>query len=106
MLAQVSYAEIPKDEKKRLAAEAFRLTPGLRKLRLLAVFVSAFVSSLVSGAIGDRLISRRAPFESITAAFVAQWLIALAVALILYAILWESFGRHRLKAAIKKLKNA
>jgi hypothetical protein len=94
MTTYVRFRDIEKGERKRLSAEASR-QPHLRA----ALFAAIFVPLLLSGPLADYV----APMGSLSLAHFGARLVA---ALILAAIIWEIFGRRRLKADVEKLKNA
>jgi hypothetical protein len=89
-----SYADISVQERKRLAVVAYRC-PGIRN----SVFAAVLLPILFSGPIADGL----APHGI---SFIAHFGIRLAVGLVFSAVLWESFGRRRLKCEIVRLKNS
>ena len=95
MSPYVSYRDIPKEERKRLTTEVYRLTPRLLTVRFAAVFLPI----LFSGLLADYIAARNGPFLSRLA-------IVIASTLILSALIWETLGRSRFKAEVEKLKNA
>jgi hypothetical protein len=95
MIPHISYRDIPKEERKRLATKAFDLTPRLRNLQ----FVSVVVPMVVSGVITDSIVPKHD-------AFMSRLGVCVLIALVLCAIVQQFFVQPRLKAAIEKLKNA
>lgn len=91
----VNYRDIPKEERRQLATEVFRLTPWLRTVRFAAVFLPISFSGLLA----DQIVPRNGPYLSRLA-------VVVVFALILGASIWETLGRPRLKAEVEKLKNA
>jgi hypothetical protein len=92
MEAYVRFRDIEKGERKRLAAEVMR-RPRLRA----ALFAAVIAPILLSGPLADSVAPRGRPLEDIVARMVAAFLLA--------AIIWETFGRRRLRADVEKLKN-
>jgi hypothetical protein len=95
MTAHVTYGEIPKEERKHLADEAYRQTPRLRVVRFAALLIALLFSNLVT----DGLVGKGS-------AFLPRLGVHIAAALVIYGAIWELVGRRQLKAAIEKLKNA
>jgi hypothetical protein len=93
MKTYVHFRDIEKAERKRLAAEAVR-EPRLRA----TLFAAIVVPSLLSGPLANCVVQGGGPLARVSARFVA--------ALVLAALIWEVFGRHRFRAAVEKLKNA
>jgi hypothetical protein len=94
MTTHVNYRDIPKEERKRLASEAYRRTPRLRTVRFAAVFLPI----LFSGLLADYIVPRNGPF-------LYRLAVVVVFALILSASIWETLGRPRLKVEVEKLEN-
>ena len=94
MKTYIYYRDIDKGERKRLAMEASK-QPRLRVI----LFVSILIPLLLSGVLADSIVSKNGPFWE-------HLVVRLVSALILAGIIWEIFGRRRLRADIEKLKNA
>ena len=93
MTSYISYRDIPKGERKRLAKEALRLP------RIRAIWIpSFFVILLVAGLITDRIVPRQA--------MLAHLVVDVAIAMTLYAICYALLIGPRLKIEIEKLRNA
>jgi hypothetical protein len=97
MNAYVSYAEIPRAERKRLGREAYREEPVLR----LILFAAILGGLMFSGLVLDQIKSRYGPISVPT-----DFAIRIPAAVIFCAVIWEPFGRGRFKAAVEKLKNS
>jgi hypothetical protein len=83
MTTKEKYSAIPKEERKRLAKEAFSKTPLLWEL-LAAVVVSVSLSRLI----GNRLVARTAPaLIHFSLELVIVAILALAIS---YFLLWPS----------------
>ena len=95
MTTHINYRDIPKEERKRLATEAYRRTPRLRAVRFAAVFLPI----LLSGPLSDYVVPKNGPF-------LPHLSVAVVFALILSASIWETLGRPRLRTEVEKLKNA
>ena len=95
MNSPIKYRDIPREERKRLAAEVYRRTPRLRTIRFAAVFLPILLSGLLANY-----------FFPKSGQFLSRLSVVVVIALILCAIIWESIGHPRLKAEVEKLKNA
>ena len=95
MNTRVNYRDIPKDERKRLATEVYRLTPRLRTIRFAAIFLPI----LFSGLLTDSVVPKGGPL-------LPRLGIRVLFSVILCAAIWETLGRPRLKSEVEKLKNA
>lgn len=95
MNTRVHYRDIPKAERKLLAAEVYRLTPILRIMQLAVVLFPVIFSGFLVDFIAPKS-------ESI---LVRVAVVAVSAA-ILSTIVWGIFGRPMLKAEVEKLKNA
>ena len=95
MTPHVTYRDIPRAERKRFAAEVFRLNPRLRNIQLAGVVIPVAISVVVT----DSIASKGSPF-------LLRLGISISTALILCALVQELVVRPRLKTAIEKLKNA
>jgi hypothetical protein len=94
MSAAVSFSEIPKAERKRLGAAAYRRSISLRATHFVVIVGSLFLSKFLS----DRLVPATAPF-------LPHFGVFLAGVLLLHAIFWETAGRRWLMVEIEKLRN-
>jgi hypothetical protein len=94
MKTHIQYRDIPKAERKSLAAEAYRRSGYLRTVR----FASIFIPILLGGAFANEF----GPADQ----FLAQVAMSVAAALMLCLAIWESLGRPKLKAEVERLKNA
>ena len=97
MSAFVPYADIPKDERQRLAKDAYREEPVIR----IILFAGIMGSIVFSDIVVRYVVSRHGPMT-----LPKHLGLRLAAALFFTGIVWESFGRRRLKAAVEKLKNS
>lgn len=89
----VTYSEIPKAERKRLATIAFREFPELRIIQTGAMFLATIVGlEATNGLLG-------------TKASLKHFGVSILFVLILFGILWEIFLRRRLKRKIETLLN-
>jgi hypothetical protein len=95
MNPSISYSDISKEERKQLAAEAYRRNPALRAIR----FASIFVPILVSGSFANYV----APSGDLSFLRLGA---AIAGAVLVNVLIWEAFGRRRLRVEIEKLKRA
>jgi hypothetical protein len=95
MNMHINYADIPKEERKRLGTKAFHETPQLR----VVLFTAFFISFLFSSFFADSVLSKSVPFLD-RLGFVAICTSILSV------IIWTTFGRRRLKAEVERLRNA
>jgi hypothetical protein len=93
MNAYVTYADIPRAERKQLAAEAYRQTASLRRI----LFGLLFGAVVCAGPLFNLVLPKLG--------FLPDFGVRVAGSVMLYAIAWEVFGRRRLEAAVEKLKN-
>ncbi len=91
----MSYRDIPRAERKELARQAYRQTPALRRLMHGSMLAMPFIG----GAMARHLLP---PSPS----FPVRLGVDIACSLIVWTILWETFGRRRLKAEVEKLANS
>jgi len=93
MKSRIPYSEIAKAERRALAAEAYRTSPTLRRVRFLAFFIPFMFAAALSRelALGKDIQSRL--------------VVTLPSAGILCVLIWEVFGRPRLRAEIERIKN-
>jgi uncharacterized membrane protein len=97
MNTPVSYGDIPKDERNRLARDAFRLKPKLRGIQF-STFLSAFLfSSMFTDEIWPK---------GNLSTFLARLAVHVVMAVVLNAIIWGVFGHRRLKTEVENIKNA
>jgi hypothetical protein len=95
MNTHIRYAEIPKEERKQLEAEAYRQSPKLRTVRFAALLLPVALS-----------IAPTDHFTPPDSSLFVHLVIRVACALVLSAMIWETIGRPKLKAEVEKLKNA
>jgi hypothetical protein len=93
MNTHIGYSDIPKEERKQLAAEVYRLNPKLRAVRFAALLAPILFSGLFTDSVLPKDTSP-----------LLHWVVRLVFALALCAIIWESSGRLQLKAETEKLK--
>lgn len=94
MKAHIPYREIPKTERKALAVEAYRLSPYLRTVRFIAFLIPMVLAAVLSRGVS--------PGNDLSGSLV----VTVLPALVLSAIIWEIFGRPRLRTEIERIKNA
>ncbi len=95
MNLSIRSVDIPMEGRKRLAAEAYRQSPQLRKMRLLACVLPVMFSSVPTDY-----------FAPYGIPMLVHLGIRIACALALGAIIWETIGRRKLNAEVERLQNA
>ena len=95
MKTHVPYRDIPVKERKELGAEVYRRSPGLKILLFVVVLGSVLGTKLVLDHVW--------PQKGFSLARSAT---AVGGAVILFTIIWEIFGRRRLRAEVETLKNS
>jgi hypothetical protein len=82
MKTPLVYREIPRAERKLLAAEAYRRSKTLRMIRFAAVFLPILLGGALTQEVG------------------------VSAAVVLCFAIWESIGRPKLRAEVERLRNA
>jgi len=95
MTHPISYREISRTERKRLAVEVMKRVPSLRRLQLGVILFSTFIAPTVRKLVLPNQ-------ESVLVRALAVGLIAGAFC----AFGWYAFGESRLRREIERLKNA
>ena len=94
MKTHTTYREILKEERKALAVEAYRVSPNLRMIRFMAWFIPFVFAAALS--------REFPPGKDLVVSFG----VTVPSALILSVLIWEVFGRPRLRAEVERIKNA
>lgn len=94
MKTPLAYREIPRAERKLLAAEAYRRSKTLRTIRFVAVFLPILLGGALTQDVGpiDNLLLRLS--------------ISISAAVALCFVIWQSIGQPKLRAEVERLKNA
>jgi hypothetical protein len=90
----VSYPEIPATERKALAVQAYRRSRPLRAIKFTAFLLPFFCYLAFSEEFARG------------ASIPVRMLVGLAPALVLSLLIWEIWGRPKLRAEIERIKNA